>query len=283
VVQRPVLGSGYQITGNMLQDDTGAAVQVPIQITSLEDREDGYVIDAQESIFVEQDDLGETKLIFIDDIVFNVNLRNLFDKTYLPPVSGDVVRVIVGSRAIVASKSVTTPSMTVGSWPEGVDLTLVVNAGGEIIGRGGDGGSVPIMFGTVQPGGTAFKTRRPITIINNGKIRGGGGGGGRGDAINVSETEGGGPHFKGAGGGGGAGHLPGVGGFAAENGTYEQGGEGGVYHGPVNTSIGGDGGKPGEAGASGNGAAGGAAGTAIDGESFVTYDPEGTIKGGRIN
>jgi hypothetical protein len=281
VVTKPVLGGGYQITSWMLQDDTGMMAPAPIQITSLEPREDGYTIDAQEAIFVEQDELEGVKLIFIDDIVLNVNLRDLFDLTYLPPTSADVVRVIVGSTAIVGSNDVDTPSMRVGNWPEGLDLTIVVNPGGWIVGRGGNGGSVG-GGGGAQAGGTALRTRFPIKIINNGNIAGGGGGGGQGQGINIGVDPA--IEFKGAGGGGGSGHVPGFGGsLGGQPGTFTEGGEGGVYLAQGSSSIGGDGGAPGEAGATGNGPAGGAAGVAIDGESFVTYEPEGEIAGGRIN
>jgi hypothetical protein len=277
----PELGAGIRIQSWMLQDDTGAETPVPIQITSRETQIDKYVIDAQESIFVEQDDLEETKLLFIDDVVYGINMRTLFDTIYLPPKSGDVVRAIVGNKAALGSKKNTIPAFEVGSWPEGVTLELVINPGGEIEGKGGDGDTHGA-DAAKKNGGTAIKTRYPITVTNGGRIRGGGGGGGRGNAINIGVD----PDIilKSAGGGGGAGRAPGIGGaIGGQNATSAAGGAGGRYTAEGSTSVGGDGGAPGEAGLSGNGPAGGAAGAAVDGESFVTYIEVGTIDGARIN
>lgn len=279
----PTLAAGVQVRSHQLQDDEGAQVNVPVQITSIEVAEDQFTVAAQEAIFVEQDDLETVKLLFIDDVVLNLNMRELHDEIYLPPNSGDQVRAIIGATGLVGSAKASRISFDVGEWPEGVSLELIVNEGGEIIGKGGNAGNVPSSLGAAEKGGTAFRTRVPITIKNSGKIRGGGGGGGPGGGINVGVD----PAIviKGGGGGGGAGHKTGFGGqVGGDPGKFSQGGDPGSYSNGVASSTGGEGGAPGQPGASGNtGLPGGEAGTAIDGDSFVTYDPAGTITGPRIN
>src|SRR5690606_26973109 len=73
----PRLGGGFRLDHWTLQDDTGASVPVPAQVTSLEQQIDRYVVDAQESIYVQQDDLETVRLIFLDQDQYNVNLRTV--------------------------------------------------------------------------------------------------------------------------------------------------------------------------------------------------------------
>lgn len=281
----PILGSGFQVQTWSLQDETGANEPVPAQVTSLETREDRFVVDAQESIFVTQDELETVRLIFIDDDTFNVNLRTLHDQIYSEVEEYDQVRCVIASGVTVGSSS-GAPSFEVGDWPDFVDIEIIINdSAAGMKGRGGRGGNPG---NNAFPGSTALYTRYPITVTNNGTIGGGGGGGGGGALVDEGFPE---PDPHGGGGGGGAGVLNGAGANNASlmgsgaDGTSTSGGAGGA-----DVSAGGAGGNLGQAGSNGLGGGGiiapgtgGAAGAAVDGESFVTYATEGTILGARIN
>jgi hypothetical protein len=268
IQQAPALGGGFRVQAWSLQDDTGDTIPVPAQVTSLERREDSYIIDAQEAIFAPQDDLETAKLIFIDENTQSANLRTLHDLIYSDPQEYDVIRCIISAGAIAGS-------FVVGDWTDFVDITIVINE--RIQGRGGNGSSES-QVGSVN-GGTALYTRYPITVENNGEIWGGGGGGGRGATVDVGFGL-----LLSAGGGGGAGYPSGSGGGAGgSDGTTESGGAGFTF--PEHPSTSGAGGGPGQAGAAGNHSVNtaGAAGSAVDGESFVTYTTEGAIVGARVN
>jgi hypothetical protein len=264
----PSLGGSFQVQTWALQDETGDSVAVPGQVTSLERREDRYVIDAQEAIFAPQDDLESVKLVFIDENTPNANLRTLHDQIYSDPQEYDVIRCIIAESAIAGS-------LVIGTWPNFVDITIVNN--GRIQGAGGNGSS-EAQVGSPN-GGTALYTRYSITVENNGQIWGGGGGGGRGATVDVGFGI-----MLSAGGGGGAGFQPGAGGAVGGSaGTTESGGAGITF--PEHPSTSGSGGGPAQAGNPGNHSANtaGAAGAAVDGESYITWTTEGAILGARVN
>ncbi len=157
-------------------------------------------------------------------------------------------------------------NLTPAAWPTGSFLVLIVEPGGYISGRGGNGGrgadrtGFGILAGNGVAGGDALILRMNHVISNYGIIQGGGGGGGGGSA--TSTTAGGG---GGGGGGydGGLGGQPGLGGSvgagagAGANGTTDGGGNAGNNGG--GTTFAGTGGAPGTAG-SASGGTGGAAG-----------------------
>lgn len=282
IEESPTLGGGFRVQTWSLQDDTGASAAVPAQVTSLEPRDDRYVIDALESIFIEQEDLEPVRLIFIDETTLNVNLRDLHDTIYSDPQEYDQIRCVISPGAKVGSSTVN-PSFIVGDWPDFVDITIELN--GPIKGRGGQGG---LAGNNGFGGGTALYTRYPVTVVNNSVIGGGGGGGGGGAIVELGFPE---PDSHGGGGGGGAGIEVGAGARNTSlvggggDGTETTGGAGGS-----DVSGGGSGGDLGQAGGNGLGGGGvvppgtgGAAGIAVDGESFVTYGTEGTIVGARVN
>jgi hypothetical protein len=262
----PMLGGGFRVQSWSLQDDTGAEIAVPAQVTSLEQRDDRFVVDAQESIFFSQGDIETVKLIFIDNSVANVNLRTLHDQIYAAPQEYDQIRCIVSSGAIAGS-------FNVGDWPDYVDIEIIIN--GRMQGSGGRGGEFSTPDG--QPGGTAFYTRYPVTVTNNGQIYAGAGGGGAGGELLAFTVA------NGGGGGGGAGFLPGAGGVGSQGngqpGTPDAGGAGGGS----GIFLGGAGGGPGAAGSNTSIANGGTPGVAVDGESFITWTLEGSILGARVN
>lgn len=281
----PYPAIGCEISWFTLQDDTGARIQVPAQVTRLDPQSDKYAVEAEEFDFTFVDDGDPTVIYELDD--YNVNCRDTFDLFYPEPVSGDDVYIIVSEGVTIGSTSTSNPAMTLGSWPAGVNV-FVINRG-RIQGKGGAGGAgviFPVSPNAGQNGGVAIYTRFDISLDNDaGEIFGGGGGGGSG-GVNFIFA------IASSGGGGGAGTDGGAGGSAfapegAENptqagnpGTADDGGTGGTI-----LSAGGDGGDPGQNGTAGanSGGAGGSAGAAIDGDSYVTITVTGDIRGPQIN
>ena len=292
-----------------VQDDTGDMLDVVHATVEMERGESEVIVRSQQvTFFTETADLSGSRVIYIENDVYNINLRTIHDSLYAAPVAGSpsqIVRFVVLKDMVVGSASPSLPAMDTGSWPSGVSLSLEIH--GRIEGAGGGGGvggSVINHNGSAgnvgTAGGTAFKATYQIDIVGNGIIAGGGGGGGGGggvwDGFFFQDGLGGG------GGGGGAGRLGGVaavGGLASgnqvnysgnpgSNGTLTSGGaggasvvrQGGLYY----SGAGGIGGALGTVGTSGGasvdayngaavraGGAGGAAGAAIQGISFCRF------------
>jgi hypothetical protein len=268
----PVLGRGYQLQSRVLQDDTGAADSVPLQIVRLQPGDSGYEIEADEMRFVSFDggDL-DNRVIIIDANALDVNFRAAHDSLYPEPVSGDAVHCIIEAGVIVGSSSVASPAFDVGDWPAGVILTMAVK--GRIQGRGGNGG------GTLLPtdGGTALYARYAVDVdATGGEIWGGGGGGGFRGQVTPSGTK----RWGGSGGQGFQGGNAGVGDQSTGlPGTPEA--PGAATNG---AGAGGAAGMPGGAGIiNSTPLPGGAAGEAIDGVSFLTITGAPDIRGAQIN
>lgn len=279
------LGGGYKLAAWPLQDETGVAVDAPIQITRLHPMVDKTAVEAEEMLFTvigDGVDLND-RVIIVDTNTNNINLRTLHDTIYpeITDATGLTLRCIIQAGVIVGSADTTQRAFDVGTWVAGLPITLVVE--GRIQGAGGVGGQGRIGTPAVPAapglgGGTALYTTYPIDLElpPSGGIWGGGGGGG-GGGINSGFVCGG-------GGGGGAGTVPGAGGNGpgdrtgaqdGQPGTAEAGGIGGTggIVGGGAPGIGGNGGGPGLAGAPGTQpgfAAGGSPGAAIDGISVVT-------------
>lgn len=296
------LGAGYLLDAWHLQDDTGARVEVPIQVTRVNSKADKYEVEAEELRFVDlgDPDTGGRTIIFDSD-VRNVNLRSIYNTLYPAPESGTIVNVYVENGVRLYSNNVNTPALTIGTWPAGVIINLTVRRG-RLTGRGGRGGrgwegTVPMPG---ENGGTALFTRYPINLIlEGGEIFGGGGGGGGGNVNTFNNQD-----DKGGGGGGGGGYLPGDGGIGpapAENGApgtltgggvkgrsfttknwwdfnQQYGDIGGGYGGNV-----GQAGNPGTGWGGSTGASGGGPGYAIDGRSYVTITGAGDRRGPEVN
>jgi hypothetical protein len=301
----PQLGQGYQFSWTENQDQSGAQVFAPIQITRLQPAPEKYAIESEEVLFTFQEggDLND-RVIVIPANINNVNLRTMHDSIF-PEITDDDVGAsppvtltcIINDNVIVGSTSTANPSFDVGNWPVGFVPTLVIN--GRIQGRGGNGGpgtGYGMPSGVGLPGGPALFTRHNINVEygTDGEIWGGGGGGGGSNGFLFYSNE------AAAGGGGGAGQIPGTGGAgtnggpAGSPGTTEAGGPGATAVIDtddddilLNSGDGGGPGLPGEAGQQlfpGSGPAGGAAGNAIDGVSFVTVTSGiGDVRGGTIN
>jgi hypothetical protein len=292
------LGGGYQLAHWSFQDDVGALVDVPVQVTSVEARTDRLLVEAEE-LLLEEEDFGSppTRYLIIATDTNDFNFREAYDALYADPVSGDVAVCRIETGVTVGSTDDDEPAFTVGTWPAGVTLVLEIQADARIQGRGGRGGSGasgPISGTIGATGGTALFTEQAMTVrlLDASSAIWGGGGGGGGGRRGSSSTE------QGGGGGGGAGTLGGIGGTGpgnAENGdpgTSTAGGEGGLGAsdaGITRGGTGGTGGGPGLVGSAGTGGttgtngAGGAAGNAVDGDSFITYEGSGDIRGGQVN
>jgi hypothetical protein len=323
------IGVAYSLESHSLQDDTGELEALPFQVTRLRPQPDRLQIEGEELIFNESS--GSTdRYIYIDSNTSQINLRTIHDTFYPVPTDADVgvisIYVVITNSVLVLSTSVADPAIEVGDWPLGLAIDVAFD-GCTIRGRdgnggkGGNGGGPGAVGGNGSngtPGGTAFRTRKAITVRGlTGKIyggRGGGGGGGGGagaQGIGASFTI---YNFGGSGAGGGAGIVPGArgtdGGSPGSDGSpggTTTGGSGGAnpsgnaYADPGGGGRGGDAGDYGAAGD--NGASGGSGtgnisgtksggspgtggdgGDAIDGVSYITFAETPTdIRGAQIN
>lgn len=290
------IGAGYLVKAQCLQDDSGAAASIPVQVTRLNSPADRLLIEAEEVLFAAPTEDIDERFIIVDADISNLNLRAAYDSQYPPPVSGDDVRFRINFGVTVWSTSALVPALNVGAWPAGVTLTLEVQ--GRVTGAGGLGGAGSTGTGPGgdgSTGGVAIYTRAPITLAaSGGQIWGGGGGGGGGGSAPYSFLAGAG---GGGGGGGGAGRAPGLGQgagggpgtpTAGSNGADISGGSGGdAGTGAGTGGTGGNVGLTGYPGTSGTGAvypwtvggAGGVSGAAIDGNIYVSFFFIGDIRG----
>ena len=199
-------------------------------------------------------------LLNITNSTVNYNLGTHFYNTYpsAPTTTPVCVLATVGAGVNITSNNTNQPAFTTGTLPAGSLVAIVNN--GNIIGKGGDGGSAynpaTSSTGAGFNGGNAINLTLPCTIINNFNIYGGGGGGSA-MAFAISWTP---PApaniitlgiFIGSGGGGGAGgglagqapssiiglsyYSPGTNGT---NGQFGVGGNGGVLNFPIPVTIG---------------------------------------------
>jgi len=293
------LGQGYQAGNWELQDETGAEILVPVQVTRLGQTDDSIVVEAEEVRFGGFDIPGAdntNRVVIFDLDQTDANLRTKHDTVYLPPTDDDVdngvnLTVYISAGVTLGASTVDRYALAIGEWPADFPITVIIL--GRIQGHGGKGGRGCYWNESPtagQAGGAALHTRHPITIDNDdGELFGGGGGGGGGGAWGTFFSR----RWSG-GGGGGAGTGAGLGGSTGsgadpgEPGAPDAGGLGGddgVGSPPGSGHDGGTGGGPGIAGSTGEGggAAGGAAGAAVDGNSYVTWAAVGDRRGGLIN
>lgn len=261
-------------------DQTALGVQntrtmVPFEMHRIDDR---IVVQAQQIRFYTS--ATDTHAILIETDTFAFDMRATYESLYGVPAAGQTVTFTVMAGIKVGSHDPAVPAMRTGSWPAGTDLSLVIQAGGKILGAGGDGGN-PAGTITGQDGGNALEVEAVLLINNGGTIGGGGGGGGGGkDTADIYAL-----------GGGGAGKDGGTGNVAGNETT---GGDGGTAFGtdPVTgqdyIATGGRGGdlgqygEPGSYGGNGGFALagdGGLPGNAIVGSGYVFFTTVGTIVG----
>lgn len=214
-------------------------------------------------------------------------------------ISPVIVTIIINTGIRVGSTTTAIPGMDLGTQAFGSEITLTLNGTAEINGKGGAGSSV---------GGKGLFTRTTVEIIDNssGEINGGGGGGGRGgNGAATSNSCVSGIFANGGSGGSGYGNASltfGNSGEVVDNSPCQiaGGGEGcsGTSSYVATGGTGGNGGGKGAAGGTGSngsinsncttnistaGDPGSAGGNAVDGVSYVTYNPKPTVNGSEVN
>lgn len=214
------------------------------------------------------------------EIHYSIGASNSYNKDTLinwmkAQGSTPVVITITGN---IVSQSTGVPCLDFPSSLTNEYVTLIINSGVTVYGRGGNGGSNAAGAAGGNAINNAIGTR--LRITNNGAIAGGGGGGGGGNRGRLVFGGGGGRPF---GAGGSSSHMS----SGATAGSISAPGKGSVGEGSLSAYTGGAGGNVGAAGGrcntQGNGTEynGGAAGKAVTGNA-PRWDKVGTIYGARV-
>lgn len=214
------------------------------------------------------------------EIHYSIGASNSYNKDTLinwmkAQGSTPVVITITGN---IVSQSTGVPCLDFPSSLTNEYVTLIINSGVTVYGRGGNGGSNAAGAAGGNAINNAIGTR--LRITNNGAIAGGGGGGGGGNRGRLVFGGGGGRPF---GSGGSSSHMS----SGATAGSISDPGKGSVGEGSLSAYTGGAGGNVGAAGGrcntQGNGTEynGGAAGKAVTGNA-PRWDKVGTIYGARV-
>jgi len=112
-------------------------------------------------------------------------LKAAHDARFAPAVAGTQILFIIKSGILVSSANTSTYALTNPStWAAGVLITLQIESGAFVVGRGGDGGDGGQVFSaTISPqngedGGNGFFIDYALSVDNAGIVSGGSGGGG---------------------------------------------------------------------------------------------------------
>lgn len=270
----PSMAQRIALSHHSLQNTLGEEQPVLAQVVGIRPTWDELHYELEElDLRALQTDQTFDRVVYLIHGATNVNLRTLHDIQYADPEPGQHILFIVEAGATIGGNQLGVPSITDGTWPDGVTRTLWIQPGGKVWGRGGNGQHAYAEGSSAEPGGDALLVTQPgLTVRNQGQIAGGGGG-------SASVLVG--PVIFGSliplvdqckPGGGGAGYVAG-----ADGGT-----NGPPAHAP--------GGGLGQAGAPGVGRAqseprapisvpGGAAGRCVVGYGFVTWETEGDLVG----
>lgn len=266
-------GDLFNATTRLIQGSDGSEQSAVFQVLSVapDYESDTRRVSALQERYVPSSTTGQRILVVSADEL-DYNLRTKHDELYAAPTAAVTVRLVVEDGVVVGSNSVDSPAFSVGDWPAGSSITIVLK--GRFQGRGGIGGNpLTTPAGNGGYGGNALYTRIPVTVdCSSGTPEIWGGGGGGGAAVGGGTA------------GGGAGELPGTRYSGESSATRTTGGPG--FNNVSGTGRGGDGGGPGLAGANGTGGGagtGGAAGDAIDGVSYITFSGSADIRGDQIN
>lgn len=278
-------GQNAMVNHRDMVDATGSPIDTLFQLLSTKANRDTYMYKALEFKYGPTfgDDPPDGEVVYIPTGT-EQNMRTLFDALFpTPDASTDAVFII--ESGVIAGSTTTSASLSTGSWPAGATITLQLDSGGYLVGKGGDGAGTS--SGAATDGGLGLILNHDLTLINNGIVAGGGSGAGRSSSTSSGST-------ANAAGGGGAGSNVGIAGALtsysgpselppiinqAVNGTLETGGTGGRSIGNV-VAIGGNGGDLGQAGTNGNTTNAGAAGDAIDKNGYtLTQTVAGDIRG----
>ena len=149
------------IESKQKQDFTGSPLELLLQITKRVEKQTGttWAFVARQFAFSTQTFSNRTVDIDGSDtsLLFDLNLKAAHDKIYDPAslVSGSIVEIIIRSGVLVSSSSVSTYALTnPNTWPAGVYVNLIIEAGAIVAGRGGDGGNAA--YATIVGGGYVY-------------------------------------------------------------------------------------------------------------------------------
>lgn len=293
-------------------DADGNLIGSPAQVMSAQESMAGTTLTytAQQFQFEEPPPFGDRPLMLSSDAL-NINLRDYYDSIYgTPPTDDDTVVLTIRSGVVVGSVDTSEPALEIldSDWPSGTSIVINIQPSAFIVGRGGNGAGIDSLLSTwvqATDGGVGLKADRPIVVKNDGTIGGGGGGGGLAMASGIIPNS---PvplslfrYGTGGGGAGGGQYGKGVASPSSRikinvgtNGGPTTNGAGGVAtsSSPSVAARGGAGGGLGLPGAAATASTSTGsiiivppsnAGPAIDGDSFITWESEGDIRGDRIN
>ncbi len=301
------------IESKQKQDFTGSPLELLLQITKRVEKQTGTTWAFVARQFAFSSLVSPIRQVIIDGSnaadLLDLDLKAAHDARFAPAPSGTVIEFIIASGVLISASSTSNYALTNPStWASGVIISLIIESGAVVAGRGGTGGRGANYNasggGIGGKGGDCANFEYGITIDNQGVISvgsGGGGGGGTGsDGFLFGVGGGGGGGFPWGNGGehgteyafGDVQTVPqngfngtstdsgngGQGGRKSDDGDFGQGGKGGKG-GIAYAQIGSTGGTG--AGEDFNfGGLGGAAGdNAIQGNSFITWVNTGTIYG----
>ena len=151
------LGDFVEIESKQNQNYDGSPLAILMQVIKRLERQTGttWAFTARQFAFG-----GATfvnRVIYIDggyaDELFDLNLKSAHDRRYDPAslTAGSIVEFIITSGIFISSSTTSTYALTnPNTWPSGVFVSLVIESGAIVAGRGGDGGR----------GGRAFTARQ---------------------------------------------------------------------------------------------------------------------------
>jgi len=281
------VGQSREVNHRDIADFTGAPINTTFQLLSAREGQnyDYKAIEYTYGDSLPEDEGGgnpDVDLILLGSNQHDLNIRDQYNLLFPAPSSSTQVKVIVEPGVIIGATTIANFALDTGNWPTGATITLQLDIGAYIVGKGGDGADIGPANGSGIDGGDgggAMVLNHPMTLVNNGIIGGGGGGGGSTGVLVAGQ----GIVIGGGGGGGGAGYDVGLGGAGiGQNGTTETGGTGGAIANPA--IYGGSGGDLGQDGTVGVSSlpvgAKGLAGAAIDKNGYtLTQTVTGDIRG----
>lgn len=210
------VGDLFYANTRKIQGLSGANISVPMEVVYAQPTDkDDIKYKAQEVSTAIP--LSNTYTIYISADDFDINLYNVFVGEYGIPDAGITVHFIIESGVFISATLTTNYALTnPNTWPSGCTLTLKIETGAMIVGRGGDGGrggyaytegnsTVIVYYGdgdVGEKGGSALHVQYALSIENNGSIFVGGGGGGASAGV-ITFSAIGWRSLSGSGGGGG--------------------------------------------------------------------------------
>lgn len=118
-VNEPRLGEGGNVEAWFIQDDTGAAASVPVQLTRVGPEAWGFKVECESFVFDldADEEVGGERVIIIEVSENDLNIRDRYDDLYPTPASGDEIRLIINAGVEVGSSTTAIKGIDVGTWP----------------------------------------------------------------------------------------------------------------------------------------------------------------------